>query len=500
MSDTHPPSQRSLKPGTPVVLFGVPFDVVTISQTIAFVGQMIASKRPHQLVMADVGFVVRALKDVEVHRILIEAHLILCDGMPLFLASQRLGNPLPELIAGFDLVPALLRAAEENGWRVFFLGGKEEIVRRALDNLRAQYPRLTVAGHLSPPQAPLAEMDNAGICRAIREAKPDILLISLGCPKQEMWLNMHCRALGVPVSIGIGHTIDFLAGAIPRAPMWLQRFGLERAFWLMREPRRLFWRYMTDLWFFTWHFVVQWWKFHVHRRRVARYRRLTVVAEKTESGFELVMLPPRFDAAVVRDHEWLWKCLIVSPSHLVFDMTHVQFIDSTGVGLLVRLHKNLAAANCQFLLAKLSPIALQSLERLHMQELLTIVTDLNAAKSVIAARTGEVRAAVALDLSAAPKPLAWHGEITAVNVEAVRHLSESDLESCAAELKNVVIDLSDVTFISSAGVGLMGRLKKHGRLRGVEVLFINAQSDVLKVIRTFRLEQYLFGGSKPESL
>ncbi len=293
MSDTHPPSQRKLKPGTPVVLFGVPFDVVTISQTIAFVGQMIASKRPHQLVMADVGFVVRALKDVEVHRILIEAHLILCDGMPLLLASQRLGNPLPELVAGFDLVPALLSAAEKNGWRVFFLGGKEEIVRRALDNLRAQHPRLTVAGHLSPPSAPLAEMDNAGICRAIREAKPDILLISLGCPKQEMWLNMHCRALGVPVSIGIGHTIDFLAGAIPRAPMWLQRFGLERAFWLMREPRRLFWRYMTDLWFFTWHFVVQWWEFHVHRRRVARYRRLTVVAEKTESGFELVMLPPR---------------------------------------------------------------------------------------------------------------------------------------------------------------------------------------------------------------
>ena len=104
MSDTHPPSQRSLKPGTPVVLFGVPFDVVTISQTIAFVGQMIASKRPHQLVMADVGFVVRALKDVEVHRILIEAHLILCDGMPIaghlcqpfaLISSPGAGSPFP---------------------------------------------------------------------------------------------------------------------------------------------------------------------------------------------------------------------------------------------------------------------------------------------------------------------------------------------------------------------------------------------------------------------
>jgi N-acetylglucosaminyldiphosphoundecaprenol N-acetyl-beta-D-mannosaminyltransferase len=500
MSDTPPPSQRLIKPGTPVVLFGVPFDVVTISQTVAIASQMIASKRPHHLVLAGVESVIRAMRDVEMHRILLEAHLILCDSMPLLLASQRLGSPLPELVSGFDLVPSLLRAAEENGWRVFLLGAQEEVARRALDRLRAQYPKLIVAGHLSPPMAPLEKMDHAGICKAVREAKPDILLVALGCPKQEKWINMYFRALGVPVSIGVGHTIDSLAGAISRAPRWMQRYGLERAYWMMREPHRLFWRYLSDLWFFTWHFIVQWCQFHLNRRRVARYRRLTVVTEKTESGFELVMLPPRFDAAVVRDHEWLWKCLIAAPSHLMFDMKHVQFIDSTGVGLLVRLHKNLVAANCQFVLASLSPVALQSLERLHMPELLTIAADLNAAKTLIAERTGAAGAAVALDLSAAPKPLAWHGEITAVNIDAVKHLSDSYLESCAAELKNAVFDLSDVQFISSAGVGLMGRLKKHGRLRGVEVVFVDPQPKVLRVIKTFRLERYLFGDSKLESL
>ncbi len=497
MSDTHPPAQRILKPGTPVVLFGVPFDVVTIQQTIAFVGQMIATQRPHHLVLADVGFVMRALKDPEVHRILMDAHLILCDGMPLFLASQRLGSPLPELVAGFDLVPALLRTAEQKGWRVFFLGGQDEVVRRALETVRARHPRLAVAGHLSPPRGPLEQMDHAAISQNIREARPDILLVALGSPKQEMWIHEHARTLGVPVSMGIGHTIDYIAGAVPRAPEWMRRAGLERAFWMVREPRRLFWRYMTDLFFFTGHFLIQWMQFHLHRRRVARYRRLTVVAEKTESGFELVMLPPRFDAAVVREHEWLWKCLLAAPSHLVFDMKHVQFIDSTGVGLLVRLHKSLVASNCQFVLASLSPVALQSLERLHMQELLTIVADFNEAKKIISERTGVTRAAVALDLSAVPQPLAWHGEITAVNLDAVKNLSESYLESCAAEMKRVVIDLSDVAFISSAGIGLMGRLKKQGRLRGVEVAFVNPQSPVQKVIRTFRLERYLLDETRP---
>ena len=218
MSDTRPSTQRILKPGTPVVLFGVPFDVVTISQAIEFIGQMIASQRPRHLVLADVGFVMRALRDVAVHRILLDAHLILCNGMPLLLASQRLGNPLPELVSGFDLVPSLLRTAEEKGWRVFFLGGREEVVRCALEKIRAQHPRLLISGHLSPPVAPLEQMDHAAICQAIREAKPDILLVSLGSPKQEIWIHMHSRALGVPVSIGIGHTIDFLAGDVPRAP------------------------------------------------------------------------------------------------------------------------------------------------------------------------------------------------------------------------------------------------------------------------------------------
>jgi len=237
----------------------------------------------------------------------------------------------------------------------------------------------------------------------------------------------------------------------------------------------------------------QWWRMLLRRRRVAKYRRLMVVSEKTESGFEMVKIPPRFDAAVVREHEWLWKCFTAAPAHLLFDMTHVQFIDSTGIGLLIRLHKMLAASNCQFVLVSPSLIAQQSLQRVHVPDLLTIVSSFDAGRDIVAGRPGGVQAAAKLDLSSAPTPLMWEGEIVASNVEAVQHLSESYLESCAAEMKHCVIDMTGVNFISSAGVGLMGRLKKLGRLRSVEVAFINPQPNVLKVIQTFRLEKMMFG-------
>jgi exopolysaccharide biosynthesis WecB/TagA/CpsF family protein/anti-anti-sigma factor len=495
MNTSESPPEQKTKQVTPIVILSVPFDIVTTAQTLALVGQMIESRRPHYLIMADVDFAVRAMRDVEVRRILLEAHLILSDGMPLVWASRWLGNPLPERIAAPDLVPAMLRSAEEKGWRVFFLGSREETLARATEKLRAQHPRLQIAGHLCPPVPLSPDVDHAAICRAIRDAKPDILLVAFGSPDQEQWVNTRYRATGVPVSVGVGDAMDFVAGVAPRAPMWMQRAGLEWLFRLMREPRRLCGRYLLDLWVFAWAILGQWWRLQVRRRRVAKYRRLMVVAEKTESGFEMVKIPPRFDAAVVREHEWLWKCFAAGPVHLLFDMTHVQFIDSTGIGLLIRLHKMLSAANCRFVLVSLSRIAQESLERVRVPDLLTIVPTLDAAKDVVAGRPGGVQAAATLDLSSAPAPLMWHGEIVATNVEAVQHLSESYLESCAAEMKRCVIDLTGVSFISSAGVGLMGRLKKLGRLRGVEVSFINPQPNVLKVIQTFRLDKLLFGES-----
>ena len=244
----------------PVAILGIPFDNVTTNETIALIENMVASRQPHYLATANVDFLVQSLHDVELRRILLDAHLVLCDGTPLVWASRWLGNPLPERVAGSDLVPLLIQVAAKRKYRIFFLGGTPEATTRAVSNLQNKYPELLIAGHYSPPFGHLLEMNHDAITRRIRDAKPDLLFVSFGCPKQEKWISMHYRALGVPVSAGVGATIDFLAGTAARAPSWMRRSGSEWIFRLLQEPRRLFRRYVTDLWWFGRVITAQWWQ------------------------------------------------------------------------------------------------------------------------------------------------------------------------------------------------------------------------------------------------
>src|SRR5579872_1673052 len=161
----------------PVAILGVPFDHVTTQDAVALVERMVASRRPHYFVTANVDFLVQARGDVELRRILFDAHLVLCDGTPLLWASRLLGNPLPERVAGSDLVPLLVRMAAEKHHRLFFLGGTPESTAQAVAKLKAQYPQLSVTGY-SPPFNPLLEMDHNEIKRRIQEASPDLLFVS----------------------------------------------------------------------------------------------------------------------------------------------------------------------------------------------------------------------------------------------------------------------------------------------------------------------------------
>lgn len=251
----------------PIAIMGVPFDNVTMRETVAIIETMIASRRPHYIATANVDFVVQAQTDVELRRILCGAPLVLCDGTPLLWVSRLLGNPLPERVAGSDLVPLLLQRASEKGYSVFFLGAAPESAEAAVARVRAQYPHLNIAGHYSPPYRDLLEMDHEAIAGRIKAAQPDLLLVSFGCPKQEKWMAMYYQSLGVPVMIGVGGTIDFLAGRLKRAPLWMQRSGLEWIYRMIQEPRRLFKRYVKDLWSFGWGVLAQCFWFQILKMR-----------------------------------------------------------------------------------------------------------------------------------------------------------------------------------------------------------------------------------------
>src|SRR5436190_21210484 len=168
----------------PVAILGVPFDIVTIGETIQIIEEMVASRRPHYLATANVDFLVQAMHDVELRRILFDADLVLCDGTPLVWASKLLGNPLPERVAGSDIVPLLIKVAAEKGYRPFFLGATPDAIETAVQKVQKQYPNLKIAGYYSPPFNRLLEMDHEEIRRRIVQAAPDMLFVGFGCPKQ----------------------------------------------------------------------------------------------------------------------------------------------------------------------------------------------------------------------------------------------------------------------------------------------------------------------------
>ena len=172
------------------------------------------------------------------------ASLALVDGQALLWASRLLGTGLPEKISGADLVPRLLERAARRGLRVYFLGGGPGIAAEAAEVARRRYG-VSIAGVDSPIVARTGEAPPEAIAR-IREARPHLLFVALGAPKQEMFIDRYRSELGPAVSLGIGASLDFVAGKVRRAPGWISRAGFEWLFRLSQDPRRLARRYLID--------------------------------------------------------------------------------------------------------------------------------------------------------------------------------------------------------------------------------------------------------------
>jgi N-acetylglucosaminyldiphosphoundecaprenol N-acetyl-beta-D-mannosaminyltransferase len=181
-----------------------------------------------------------------------DAGLVLVDGMPVLAAARLLRRPIPGRVTGSDLVPALFQSTTERGsLRIFLLGAAPGVGERAAANIARQWPRVEIAGVYSPPLGfERSEAENGGILDRIRQAKPDVLVVGLGAPKQELWVHQHRGQIAAPVALCVGATIDFLAGEKKRAPRWMQRAGLEWLHRMASEPRRLARRYARDAWVF----------------------------------------------------------------------------------------------------------------------------------------------------------------------------------------------------------------------------------------------------------
>lgn len=205
----------------------------------------LAQRRGGWLITANLDFLRRYYKDQRMQVLYSEADLRVADGMPLVWAAFLQGTPIPERIAGSSLIRPMARRAALEGRRIYFLGGEGDTAKQAAEQLTREYPGLMVAGVSSPWLPP--EPDDAAVeetRQALTEARPDIVLVALGSPKQEWLISKLRRALPYCWFIGVGMSFSFTTGHRARAPMWMQRSGLEWVHRLASEPRRLGKRYL----------------------------------------------------------------------------------------------------------------------------------------------------------------------------------------------------------------------------------------------------------------
>ncbi len=355
----------------PVALLGVPFDAVTLAGAVDRIDEMIKTGTPHYVVTANVDFLVQARRDAELHRILVGADLVLCDGLPLVWASRWMGNALPGRVAGADLVPLLLQRAEARGWRIFLLGAAPGVAAAAARRIAAQFPRLPGITCHAPPFRPLGEMDHAGIFGRIRAAKPDLLLVAFGCPKQEKWIAMHYRTLAVPVTIGVGATVDFLAGQMRRAPRWMQRSGTEWLYRLGQEPRRLLRRYADDLRNFLPALLAQ--RRGLPPAATGVGPAYAPLGEATYYGLK-VRACEQLDRNALQGEAKFWRCALEQHGHCLVDLGEVRSIDSTGLAFLADWQKRLAKRQRNLILFRPSAAVCAALAQAGLADQF-IVTD-----------------------------------------------------------------------------------------------------------------------------
>lgn len=230
-------------------VWGLEFHALTMEQTVDAMDRWIARRVPGYAITANLNYAMLCDRDPELRELTRDAAFVLCDGMPIYWRSRCNSVPLPERVAGADLIYHLAERCAERGYRVYFYGAGEGIAEATAETLVELYPGLQVAGWQSPPYGETTPEEVQSSMEHLRDAKPDVLLAALGQPKGEYWIQRHYQSLNIPLSMQVGASFDFVAGVWERAPWVLQRTGLE---WLHRacsDPKRLIPRYFRNLMF-----------------------------------------------------------------------------------------------------------------------------------------------------------------------------------------------------------------------------------------------------------
>jgi N-acetylglucosaminyldiphosphoundecaprenol N-acetyl-beta-D-mannosaminyltransferase len=209
-------------------ILGCAIDRLDMAATIARCEEIIDSRVPSQQVSINASKVVALSRDPKLREFVERSALVSADGQAVVWASRLLGDPLPERVAGVDLMHRLLALAERKGYSIFILGAAQDVLEAAIARLRVMSPDLRIAGYRN---GYFSDSESEAVAIEIRTAAPDILFVAISSPRKEYFLERYGSFIEAPLAMGVGGSIDILAGRVARAPQWIQRNGLE---WLYR--------------------------------------------------------------------------------------------------------------------------------------------------------------------------------------------------------------------------------------------------------------------------
>lgn len=225
-----------------VEFFGSLIDPLTMEETLEHVERIIAERRITQHVVVNVAKLVMMQKDEALREIVNSCELINADGQGIVWGANLLDLKIPERVAGIDLFENIVARSPQKKWRPYFLGARQEIVQKVVAIFRKKYPMLEVAGFRD---GYFNREQEQGVAEAIRDSGADVLFVAMGSPQKEIFLNRYVDMMGVPFVMGVGGSFDVVAGHVKRAPVWMQKAGLEWFYRFACEPGRMWKRYLV---------------------------------------------------------------------------------------------------------------------------------------------------------------------------------------------------------------------------------------------------------------
>ncbi|MGN6134280.1 MAG: WecB/TagA/CpsF family glycosyltransferase [Aureliella sp.] len=243
------PSERDLliAPLKTTRVWGLDFARVDMDQIIQRADRIVATRSCRYFITANLNYLMLSHQLPELAVVNQAADAIIADGNPAVIRSRLESEPLPCRVAGADMIVELARLAADRGYRMFFLGAAPGVAAQAAAKLQCMFPSLQIAGCYAPPFRPLSELEHRELLSQVTDSRTDILLVAFGQPKGELWIHENYRQLGVPLSIQLGASFDFLAGTTTRAPAFWQAIGCEWLYRSLCEPRRLAPRYLRNI-------------------------------------------------------------------------------------------------------------------------------------------------------------------------------------------------------------------------------------------------------------